>query len=71
MYEFPQQMKITTGNGLQLATERPKENLVQMFDELQKELNEKFKEMHNTAQFMKMHEAEKHKANQLQKNIYF
>ena len=41
-----------------------------MFDELQKELNEKFKEMHdNIAQFMKMHEAEKHKANQLQKNI--
>ena len=31
-----------------------------MFDELQKELNEQFKEMH---------EAEKHKANQLQKNI--
>ena len=70
MYEFPQQMKITTANGLQLATERPKEKLVQMFDELQKELNEKFKEMHdNIAQFMKMHEAEKHKANQLQKNI--
>ena len=70
MYEFPQQMKITTGNGLQLPTERPKEKLVQMFDELQKELNEKFKEMHdNLAQFMKMHEAEKHKANQLQKNI--
>ena len=66
MYEFPQQMKITTGNGLQLATERPKEKLVQMFDELQKELNEKFKEMHDKiAQFMKMHEAEKHKANQL------
>ena len=40
MYEFPQQMKITTENGLQLATERPKEKLVQMFDELQKELNE-------------------------------
>ena len=41
-----------------------------MFDELQKELNEKFKEVHdNIAQFMKMHEAEKHKANQLQKNI--
>ena len=70
MYEFPQQMKITTENGLQLATERPKEKLVQMFDELQKELNEKFKEMHdNIAQLMKMHEAEKHKANQLQKNI--
>ena len=70
MYEFPQQMKITTENGLQLATERPKEKLVQMFDELQKELNEKFKEMHdNIAQFMKMHEAENHKANQLQKNI--
>ena len=70
MYEFTQQMKITTENGLQLATERPKEKLVQMFDELQKELNEKFKEMHNNiAQFMKMHEAEKHKANQLQKNI--
>ena len=69
MYEFPQQMKITTGNGLQLATERPKEKLVQIFDELQKELNEKFKEMHDIAQFMKMHEAEKHKANQLQKNI--
>ena len=70
MYEFPQQMKITTGNGLQLATERPKEKLVQMFDELQKEVNEKFKEMHgNIAQPMKMHEAEKHKANQLQKNI--
>ena len=70
MYEFPQQMKITTGNGLQLATERPKEKLVQMFDELQKELNEKFKEMHDKiAQFMKMYEAEKHKANQLQKNI--
>ena len=70
MYEFLQQMKITTGNGLQLATERPKEKLVQMFDELQKELNEKFKEMHdNIAQFMKMYEAEKHKANQLQKNI--
>ena len=69
MYEFPQQMKITTENGLQLATERPKEKLVQMFDELQKELNEQFKEMHdNIAQFMKMHEAEKHKANQLQKN---
>ena len=59
MYEFPQQMKITTGNGLQLVTERPKEKLVQMFDELQKELNEKFKEMHDKiAQFMKMHEAE-------------
>ena len=30
-----------------------------MFDELQKELNEKFKEMYdNIAQFMKMHEAE-------------
>ena len=70
MYEFPQQMKITTENGLQLATERPKEKLVQMFDELQKELNEKFKEMHdNIAQLMKMHEAEKHKANQLQKSI--
>ena len=70
MYEFPQQMKITTENGLQLATERPKEKLVQMFDELQKELNEKFKEMHdNLAQLMKMHEAEKHKANQLQKSI--
>ena len=70
MYEFPQQMKITTGNGLQLATERPKEKLVQMFNELQKELNEKFKEKHdNIAQFMKMLEAEKHKANQLQKNI--
>ena len=70
MYEFPQQMKITTGNGLQLVTERPKEKLVQMFDELQKELNEKFKEMHDKiAQFMKMYEAEKHKANQLQKNI--
>ena len=70
MYEFPQQMKITTENGLQLATERPKEKLVQMFDELQKELNEKFKEMHdNIAQFMKVHEAEKHKANELQKNI--
>ena len=70
MYEFPQQMKITTGNGLQLATERPKEKLVQMFDELRKELNEKFKEMHdNIVQFMKWHEAEKHKANQLQKNI--
>ena len=70
MYEFLQQMKITTENGLQLATERPKEKLVQMFDELQKELNEKFKEMHgNIAQFMKMHEAEKHEANQLQKNI--
>ena len=70
MYEFTQPMKITTENGLQLATERPKEKLVQMFDELQKELNEKFKEMHdNIAQFMKMHEAEKHKANQLQENI--
>ena len=70
MYEFPQQMKITTENGLQLATERPKEKLEQMFDELQKELNEKFKEMHDDiAQFMKMHEAEKHKVNQLQKNI--
>ena len=70
MHEFPQQMKITTGNGLQLATERPKEKLVQMFDKLQKELNEKFKEMHDKiAKFMKMHEAEKHKANQLQKNI--
>ena len=70
MYEFPQQMKITTENGLQLATERPKEKLVQMFDELQKELNERFKEMHdNIAELMKMHEAEKHKANQLQKNI--
>ena len=32
MYEFPQQMKITTENGLQLATERPKEKLVQMYD---------------------------------------
>ena len=64
MYEFPQQMKITTENSLQLATERPKEKLVQ------KGLNEKFKEIHdNIAQFMKMHEAEKHKANQLQKNI--
>ena len=69
MYEFPQQMNITTENGLQLATERPKEKLVQMYDELQKELNGKFKEMHDIAQFMKMHEAEKHKANQLQKNI--
>ena len=70
MYEFPQQMKITTENGLQLATERPKEKFGQMFDELQKELNEKFKEMHdNIAQLMKMHEAGKHKANQLQKNI--
>ena len=66
MYEFPKQMKITTENGLQLATERPKEKLVQMFDELKKELNEKFKEIHdNIATFMKMHEAEKHKANQL------
>ena len=63
-------MKIATENGLQLATGRPKEKLKQMFDELQKELNEQFKEMHdNIAQFMKMHEAEKHKANQLQKNI--
>ena len=26
-------MKISTGNGLQLATERPKEKLAQMFDE--------------------------------------
>ena len=70
MYEFPQQMKITTENGLQLATERPKEKLVQMFDELQKKLSEKFKEMHdNIAQLMKMHEAEEHKANQLQKSI--
>ena len=70
MYEFTQPMKIATENGLQLATGRPKEKLIQMFDELQKELNEKFKEMHdNIAQFMKMHEAEKHKANQLQKNI--
>ena len=70
MYEFPQQMKITTENGLQLATERPKEKFEQMFDELQKELNEKFKEMHdNIAQLMKMHESGKHKANQLQKNI--
>ena len=69
MYEFPQQMKITTENGLQLATERPKEKLEQMFDELLKELNEKFKEMHdNIAQFMKMHKAEKYKTNQLQKN---
>ena len=40
MYEFTQQMKIATENGLQLATERPKEKLIQMFDELQKELNE-------------------------------
>ena len=70
MYEFTQPMKIATENGLQLATRRPKEKLVQMFDELQKELNEKLIEMHdNIAQFMKMHEAEKHKANQLQKNI--
>ena len=62
-------MKIATENGLQLATGRPKEKLMQMF-ELQKELNEQLKEMHdNIAQFMKMHEAEKHKANQLQKNI--
>ena len=43
-----------------------------MFDELQKELNEKFKEMHDKiAQYMKMHKAEKHKANQLQKNIIY
>ena len=41
-----------------------------MFDELQKKLDEQFKEMHdNIVQFMKIHEAEKHKANQLQKNI--
>ena len=41
-----------------------------MFDERQKELNEQFKEIHdNIAKFMKMHEAQKHKANQLQKNI--
>ena len=70
MYEFPQQMKVTTGNGLQLATERPKEKLIQMFDKLQKEHDEKLGEMHdNIAQFLKMHEAGKHKANQLQKNI--
>ena len=70
MYEFTQSMKIATENDLQLDTERPKEKLVQLFDELQKELNEKFKEMHdNIAQFMKMHGAEKHKANQLQKYI--
>ena len=70
MYEFTQQMKIATENGLQLATERPKEKLIQMFDELQKELNEKFKEiLDNIAQFKKMHESEKHKVNQLQKNI--
>ena len=70
MYEFTQPMKIATENGLQLAIGRPKEKLMQMFDELQKELNEHFKEMHdNIAQFMKMHEAEKQKANQLQKNI--
>ena len=70
MYEFTQPMKIAAENGLQLATGRPKEKLIQMFDELQKVLNEQFKEMHdNIAQFMKMHEAEKHKANQLQKNI--
>ena len=70
MYEFTQQMKIATENGLQLATERPKEKLIQMFDELQKELNEQFKEIHdNITQFMKMHETQKHKANQLQKNI--
>ena len=70
MYEFTQQMKIATENGLQLAIGRPKEKLIQMFDELQKEFSEQFKEIHdNIAQFMKMHEAEKHKANQLQKNI--
>ena len=70
MYEFTQQMRIATENGLQLATKRPKEKLQQMFDELQQELNEKFKEIHdNAAQFKKMHEAQKHKANQLQKNI--
>ena len=40
-------MKKTTGNGLQLATERSKEKLVRMFDELQEELNEQFKEMHD------------------------
>ena len=40
MYEFTQPMKIATENGLQLATGRPKEKLIQMFDELQKELNE-------------------------------
>ena len=66
MYEFTQPMKIAAENGLQLATGRPKETLIQMFDELQKELNGQFKEMHdNIAQFMKMHEADKHKANQL------
>ena len=70
MYEFSQPIKIATENGLQLTTGRPKEKLVQMFDELQKELNEKFTKMHDKiAQSMKMHEAEKHKANQLQKNI--
>ena len=70
MYEFTQPMKIAAENGLQLATGRPKQKLIQMFGELQKELNEQFKEMHdNITQFMKMHEAEKHKANQLQKNI--
>ena len=70
MYEFTQPMKIATENGLQLASRRPKEKLIQMVDELQKELNEQFKEMHdNITQLMKMHGAEKHKANQLQKNI--
>ena len=43
MYEFTQPMKIATENGLQLTTGRPKEKLIQMFDELQKELNEQFK----------------------------
>ena len=70
MYEFTQQTKIATENGLQLATERPKEKLLQVFHELQKELNGKFKEIHdNIAQFKKMHEARKQKVNQLQKNI--
>ena len=52
-------MKIATENGLQLSTGRLKEKLIQMFDELHDYL----------AQFMKMHEAEKHQANQIQKNI--
>ena len=43
MYEFTQPMKIATENGLQLATGRPKERLIQMFDKLQKELNDSSK----------------------------
>ena len=57
-------MKIATENGLQLAMGRPKENLYRCLMNFRKNSMNSSKKC-----MMKMHEAEKHKVNQLQKNI--